>query len=293
MSSVYHDIIFIDLVKKILDHGEKRLDRTHTGTISLFGEQMRFNISQCVPLLTTKFVPWKTVINELLWFLSGNTNVKDLQSQGIHIWDGNSSRDFLDAHGLNDLEEGDIGAGYGFQWRHFGEEYKGCHENYKGFDQIEYVIDQLKTNPFSRRIFLSAWNPSQMHKMALPPCHVSCQFYVSMKNEKEKPILNCHLYQRSADVFLGVPFNIFSYSVLVYILCSICDMKPGELIISFGDVHIYLDHISQIREMIERKPYISPRLELQNINKDLNLTINNFNLHDYHHHSKLYGKMSV
>jgi len=292
-SATSHDVPFLALLHRVLDHGEHRRDRTGTGTISLFGEHLRFDISQRVPLLTTKYVPWKTVIKELLWFLQGNTDAKDLQAQGVHIWDGNSSRSFLDARGLGDLEEGDIGAGYGFQWRHFGEQYKGCGEAYAGFDQIAYIIHQLKHDPFSRRIYLSAWNPAQLDKMALPPCHVSCQFYVSMKGEREKPTLSCHLYQRSADMFLGVPFNIFSYTVLVYILCSICDMRPGELIVSLGDAHIYKDHVPQVKEMLNRQPFVSPRLEVQQKKSLEELDIGDFSVHEYLYHPKLVAQMSV
>lgn len=288
-----HDVPYLTLLRRVLEHGEKRLDRTGTGTLSLFGEHMRFDISKRVPLLTTKYVPWKTVIKELLWFLQGRTDAKELKAQGVYIWDANSSRSFLDARGLGHLEEGDIGAGYGFQWRHFGENYEGCRKAYGGFDQIAYIIHQLKHDPYSRRIYLSAWNPAQLDKMALPPCHVSCQFYVSMKEELDKPVLSCHLYQRSADMFLGVPFNIFSYTVLVYILCSICDMRPGDLIVSLGDAHIYLDHVPQVKEMLTRTPFPSPRLEVQNPDKSLELSANNFYVHDYRHHARLHGSMSV
>lgn len=286
-----HDEVYLTVLRRILERGERRTDRTGTGTLSLFGEHMRFDVSHRVPLLTTKFVPWKTVIKELLWFLSGSTDAKELEAHGVHIWEGNSSRTFLDARGLNHLQEGDIGAGYGFQWRHFGEEYRGCGQEYGGFDQIKYIIHELKHNPLSRRIYMSAWNPAQMNDMALPPCHVSCQFYVSMKNDV--PILSCHLYQRSADMFLGVPFNIFSYTVLLYILCSICDMRPGDLVVSLGDTHVYLDHLVQATEMLERMPFTSPRLEVRNPDKSLELYINNFILQDYQHHPKIQANMSI
>jgi len=279
-----------------MEHGEERPDRTGTGTLSLFGEHMRFDISETVPLLTTKFVPWKMIVKELLWFLRGNTDARELSAQGVHIWDGNTSRAVLDARGLEHLEEGDIGAGYGFQWRHFGEKYEGCGKSYDGggFDQIEYIIRELKTNPHSRRIYLSAWNPAQMRDMALPPCHVSCQFYVSTRHgPSSPPTLSCHLYQRSADMFLGVPFNIFSYTALVYILCGICDMRPGELIVSLGDAHIYKDHLSQVREILAREPLASPRLVVRNLNKSTDLQVEDFAVRDYRHHAKLSAAMSV
>lgn len=289
---------YLNLLQKILNEGTERTDRTNVGTISIFGSQLRFDISKSVPLLTTKFVAYKAVIKELLWFLKGQTDNKILQEQGVHIWDGNTTREFLDNRGLNHLDEGDIGAGYGFQWRHFGAEYKDCKTDYnnQGFDQIEYIIDQLKTDPFSRRIFLSAWNPQYIDKMALPPCHVSCQFYVNTDNAGKRH-LSCHMYQRSVDVFLGLPFNIFSYTVLTYILANICNMQPKELIISTGDTHIYSTHIDQIKTQLSREPKIEPTLK---INKRLNnmddintLTIEDFQVMDYVFHPAIRAAMAV
>lgn len=284
---------YLSVLTKVLEHGEIRADRTGTGVISLFGEQMRFNIKNSVPLLTTKFVSWKTVIHELLWFLSGKTDSKWLQDKGVVIWEGNTSREFLDKRGLYHLPEGDIGAGYGFQWRHSGADYVNCHTDYtgKGIDQIQTIIDQLKNDKYSRRIFLSAWNPSALSQTALPPCHVSCQFYVTNGNE-----LKCHMYQRSVDMFLGSPYNIFSYTVLTYILAAICDLTPSELIISTGDTHIYANHVEQVKTQLERKPFDAPSLV---VNPDIkskrlcDITIDDFKVENYIYHPSIKAPMAI
>lgn len=291
--TITSDLKYLKLLDTIMKFGEQRADRTGTGTVSLFGRQLRFNISDTIPLLTTKCVPWKACINELLWFMKGQTDSNILKDQGVNIWNGNTTRDFLDKRGLQQYPEGDIGAGYGFQWRHFGAEYGTCKDNYdgKGFDQLQFVINELKTNPTSRRIYLSAWNPLHMDKMALPPCHISAQFFVSNENE-----LSCHMYQRSVDSFLGLPFNIFSYSALTYILATICGMTPKELIISTGDTHLYIDHIAQVHEQIERMPISPPKLIVNKRIKDIaieDICIDDFEVVGYFHHKQLKGKMSV
>jgi thymidylate synthase len=287
---------YLTTVKQIIGNGELREDRTGTGTISIFGNQIRFDISEYVPLLTTKFVPWKSCIQELLWFLKGRTDSKELEAVKVNIWKDNTTREFLDQRGLTHLPDGDIGAGYGFQWRHFGADYKDCHTDYtgEGFDQIADVIHQLKENPTSRRIMFSAWNPSFLGKMALPPCHVLCQFYVSFKDNQK--YLSCQMYQRSQDVFLGAPFNIFSYTALTYLLAKMCDMKPQKLIISSGDTHIYKDHIEQMKEQVRRIPLSSPILRVSDTVTTKNIddiTIQDFDLDGYFYHPRLYGKMSV
>lgn len=287
---------YLDIAKNILDNGNYREDRTNTGIYSIFGTQMRFNITECIPILTTKRVPFKTCVNELLWFLNGDTNNKNLQKDKVHIWDGNSSREFLDNIGLNHLEEGDCGACYGFQWRHFGAKYVDCNTDYngKGFDQVEYVLNLLKNDPFSRRIFLSAWNSADLDKTCLPPCHVSIQFFVEEKNGMK--YLSGHMYQRSADWFLGEPFNILSYTVLIYLFAKMCDMIPNELIISTGDTHIYSNHIDQIKEQISRSYLTKPKLW---INPDVknkkieDITIDDFDLIGYFCHPTIKGKMAV
>jgi len=289
---------YLNLLQKILDNGEERNDRTGTGTLSLFAEQIKFDISESVPLLTTKKMGWKTIIEELLWFLRGDTNANHLKEKGVNIWDGNTSRAFLDSRGLTQYPEGDIGAGYGFQWRHFGAEYKTCNDNYTntGFDQISYILNELETNPVSRRIYMSAWNPAVLDKMALPPCHVSVQFYVNIDKSSGEKYLSCHMYQRSVDMFLGFPFNIFSYTVLTYILAKKTGMKPKELIISTGDTHIYRDHIEQVKTQLTRTPLKFPSLYLSDSikNKDFaDITIDDFQLADYVFHPAIKAPMAV
>jgi thymidylate synthase len=213
---------YLLLLKKTLEKGQERNDRTGVGTFSIFGEQLKFDISSSIPLLTTKKIGWKSIIHELLWFLRGDTNANNLKEVGVNIWNGNTTREFLDSRGLTEYPVGDIGAGYGFQWRHSGAEYKTCNDDYtgQGFDQILYIINELKTNPTSRRLYMTAWNPSFLNKMALPPCHVSAQFYVDIDKVTNEQYLSCHMYQRSVDEFLGLPYNIFSYAVLTYIFAK-------------------------------------------------------------------------
>lgn len=288
---------YLALLDKILKHGKKRDERTGTGTLSLFGEQMRFDISTSIPVLTTKFVPWKSCIRELLWFLSGSTDATLLQKQGVKIWDGNSSRKFLDARGLEHLPEGDIGAGYGHQWRHFGAPYTTCKDNYdgKGFDQIAFVINELKHNPTSRRIFMSSWNAAALDEMALPPCHVSAQFYVEFDDEGNKH-LSCQMYQRSVDTFLGCPWNIMSYAALTQLLAKMTNMKPKELIMCLGDVHIYCNHIDQVKEQLTRQPHQFPTLVINDAVKEKSLdelSIDDFQLQGYAYHPSIKAVMAV
>lgn len=302
--NVDNESMYLNLLKKILDNGKERIDRTGVGTISMFGDQMRFDISHTVPLLTTKTVPWKQVIEELLWFMRGDTDAKILQDKGIKIWDGNSSREFLDSRGLKDYPEGILGPVYGFQWRFFGAKYDKSFGNtcklhnpktmIGGFDQLQTIIDQLNTDPFSRRIVLSAWNPQELENMALPPCHILCQFYVEqMGNIK---YLSCHMYQRSQDEFLGCPFNIFSYTVLTYILAKRCNMRPKDLIISVGDAHIYKNHIDQVKTQLSRNKRSLPRLILDDSIKYKHISdisIDDFELYGYFPHPIIKGSMAV
>lgn len=223
---------YLNLIRYIMEHGVLRTDRTNTGTRSVFGTQMRFSLADgVIPLLTTKKVFWRGVVEELLWFIHGSTDGRILkvkinfadyeQDKKIHIWEGNGTREYLDSIGLTDYEEDELGPIYGFQWRHFGAEYRGRDADYtnQGTDQLADVIRLLKTDPYNRRIILSAWNPSALKKMALPPCHVMCQFYV------QNGFLSCQMYQRSADMGLGVPFNIASYSLLTILLAHITGYK--------------------------------------------------------------------
>jgi thymidylate synthase len=293
----HQEYVYLNLLQKVLNEGTYRDDRTGTGTLSIFGEQMRFDISNSIPVLTTKFVPWKSCIKELIWFLKGQTDVSILQEQGVKIWDANSSRQFLDNRGLTHLPEGDIGAGYGFNWRHFGAEYKTCKDDYtgQGFDQVHFILNELKNNPFSRRLYMTAWNPAVLDQMALPPCHLSAQFYVDIDKEGTKH-LSCQMYQRSVDTFLGCPWNIMSYSVLTYIFAKMTGMKPKELIMCLGDTHIYSNHIEQVKEQLTRTPYPFPKLHLDEriALMDINeLSIDSFNLMDYLYHPAIKATMAV
>lgn len=252
---------YLDLIKRIIDTGSVRKDRTGTGTIGLFGQQMRFSLKDNqLPLLTTKKVFFKGVLEELLWFIKGDTNAKHLQEKGVKIWDGNSSKAYLESRGLGHREEGDLGPVYGFQWRHWGAEYKTMHDDYtgSGIDQLATAINTIKTNPYDRRIVVSAWNPTDIPNMALPPCHMFFQFYVNGNR------LSCQMYQRSCDVGLGVPFNIASYALLTIMVAHVCELEPDELIIAMGDTHIYLDHVEALKEQIARRPRPFPKLMIRN-----------------------------
>jgi thymidylate synthase len=229
---------YLDLLQYILDYGAEKKDRTGTGTISTFGYQMRFDLAKGFPLLTTKKVYTKAVIYELLWLLAGDTNIKFLKDNGVTIWD-----EWADANG-------DLGPVYGAQWR----SWKG--PDGKVVDQIAQAVDMIKKTPDSRRIIVSAWNPGEIDKMALPPCHAFFQFYVLRGK------LSCQLYQRSADVFLGVPFNIASYSLLTLMMAQVTGLEPGEFIHTFGDVHIYLNHMEQVKLQLSREPRALPRMTL-------------------------------
>lgn len=270
---------YLDLCRRVIEEGEHRPDRTGTGTKSLFAPpQLRFDLSDnTFPLLTTKRVFSRGIIHELLWFVAGCTDAKVLSDKGVKIWEGNGSREFLDKVGLSHHREGDLGPVYGFQWRHFGAEYKTCEDDYsgQGFDQLQDVIKKLKTNPYDRRIIMSAWNPPDFKKMALPPCHVFCQFYVnfpadsspepgSAKQSKSgRPKLSCLLYQRSCDLGLGVPFNIASYALLTRMIAHIVDMDCGEFIHTLGDAHVYLDHVEALQTQMERVPKDFPKLVIK------------------------------
>jgi thymidylate synthase len=280
---------YLDILDKILKEGI-RTETRNGNTLSLFGEKMVFNMDNGFPLLTTKKMPWKTILRELLWFLSGSTDNKKLNEKNVHIWDGNATKEYMEQRGL-DYKEGDLGPIYGFQWKYFGAEYKTCDDNYdgKGINQIEYIINEITNNPSSRRIIMSAWNPPDLDKMALPPCHVMCQFYV---NQIEKT-LDCQLYQRSGDMFLGVPFNIASYSFLLYIISNITGYKPGKLIHILGDCHIYENHIDQVKEQIQRKTFKFPKLFMEPLINIGFIDESLFNVKDYKSHPSIKGTMSA
>ena len=249
---------YLDLLQDIMDNGAVREDRTGVGTKSVFGRQMRFDLGEGFPLLTTKKVHLKSIIHELLWFIAGDTNVKYLQDNGVRIWN-----EWAD-------ENGDLGPVYGHQWRAFPKPGGGS------VDQLQQVIDQLKANPDSRRMIVCAWNPGEIEQMALPPCHCLFQFYVADGR------LSCQLYQRSADMFLGVPFNIASYSLLTMMLAQVCGLEPGEFIHTTGDTHIYLNHFDQVREQLSREPRALPRMVLNPSVKSLyDFRYEDFTLENY------------
>jgi thymidylate synthase len=242
---------YLDLLKRVLEKGSIEENRTKIPCHVLFGEQIRFSISNSFPLLTTKKMFWKGIVEELLWFIKGQTDNSILKEKGVNIWNGNSSRESLDNRGLSKYKEGDCGPIYSFQWTHFGAQYKDCDTDYtnQGINQIDYIIDEIKNNPNSRRIMMTAWNPVDIKDMCLPPCHTSVQFHV-----RQGKYLSCHMYQRSCDSFLGLPFNIASYALLTYLIAKKTNLIPDELIISFGNVHIYENHIEAVKEQLSREP---------------------------------------
>lgn len=261
---------YLQLCEHVLKNGVDKGDRTGTGTISTFGYQMRFNMEEGFPLLTTKKVHLKSIIHELLWFLKGDTNVKYLQDNGVRIWN-----EWAD-------EKGELGPVYGHQWR----SWQGS--DGKVIDQISDVIDQIKNNPNSRRLIVSAWNVAEIDKMALAPCHNMFQFYVA--NGK----LSCQLYQRSADVFLGVPFNIASYALLTMMIAQVCDLEPGEFVHTFGDVHIYSNHIEQVKLQMTREPRQLPQMKLNPAVKNIfDFKYEDFSLESYNPHPAIKGVVSV
>lgn len=282
---------YLNLVTQILNTGNKRNDRTGTGTMSLFGSQMRFSLRENkFPLLTTKHLFYRGIVEELLWFIRGSTNVKELQEKNVHIWDQNSSRVYLDSLGLTNRETGDLGPVYGFQWRHFGASYVNMHMDYtgQGIDQLADIIKTIQTEPESRRIIMCAWNPTDLSAMALPPCHCLIQFYV---NDDE---LSCHVYQRSADIGLGLPFNIASYALLTIMIAHVTGLKPGDIIISLGDVHLYLTHVENLLIQSKRIPKPFPQLFIKNTIKNINdFTFDDFDIVNYKPHPKIQMKMAV
>ncbi len=251
---------YLDLLQNVLVNGERRMDRTGVGTISLFGAQLRFDISEKFPLLTTKKVHLKSIIHELLWFLKGDTNIAYLKENGVKIWDEWAKPD------------GSLGRVYGAQWRDWRR------PDGSSLDQITTIINQIKNDPYSRRIIVSAWNPGELEQMALAPCHAFFQFYVSPESKR----LSCQLYQRSADIFLGVPFNIASYALLTMMVAQACGLQAGDFIHTFGDVHIYLNHLDQVKEQLSRTPKDLPEMHINPAVKDIfsfkyeDFTLNNY-----------------
>jgi len=287
LKSVYHpEYQYLKLLKNIIDNGEIIQGRNGI-TKTIFGTSMRFSLENEFPLLTTKKMAWKTCLKELLWFISGDTDNKNLKKQNVHIWDKNGTRKYLDSRNLYYLKEDDLGPIYGHQWRSFNAPYINSEiklENH-GVDQLQNIIDKLSCpkERYSRRLILSAWNPQQLNQMALPPCHIISQFHVNMKNE-----LSCSLYQRSGDVGLGIPFNIASYSFLTYLLAKHCNLKPKEFIHFIGNAHIYEEHEESLMEQLLRKPKKFPKLYLKQKREDINnYNINDFVLENYNYCSKI------
>jgi len=285
------ELQYINLIKHILENGISKDDRTGIGTLSIFSYNMTFNLRESFPLLTTKKVYWKGVVEELLWFISGSTDSNVLKEKGVRIWEGNSSREFLDSRGLSHYDQGDIGAGYGFQWRHFGAKYTNMYDSYEGqgVDQLKDVIYKIKNTPDDRRIIMSAWNPTDLDKMALPPCHIFVQFWVDT-NKKE---LHSQMYQRSCDVGLGVPFNIASYALLTCIIAKLCDLTPGDFHYCMGDTHIYKNHIDAMKLQITRDPYDFPKINIKDITDIDNIKFDDIELIDYKYYENIKMNMAV
>ena len=285
---------YLDLCKSVLENGIKKEDRTGTGTISYFGRQMRFNLNEGFPLLTTKRVHLKSIIHELLWFISGDTNIKYLVDNDVRIWNDwpYASYQKSDEYQGETIEEfaakvkesdefaakwGNLGPVYGKQWR-----------NFSGVDQLEDLINQIKTNPTSRRLIISAWNPGEIHEMALPPCHCFMQFYV---NDGK---LSCQLYQRSADIFLGVPFNIASYSLFTMMIAQVTGLGLGDFVHTIGDAHIYSNHLEQIDKQLKREPRSLPKMIINPEVKSIyDFKFEDFELVDYNPHKGIKGKVAV
>lgn len=276
---------YLDMMQRVMEEGVHKQDRTGTGTISVFGHQMRFDLAKGFPLVTTKKCHLKSIIHELIWFLSGDTNIQYLKENDVKIWDAWAD------------EDGNLGPVYGSQWRSW--EYTTESINYSGageqtvyqkhtLDQIANVIEQIKTNPDSRRLIVSAWNPAQVDDMALPPCHALFQFYVSEGK------LSCQLYQRSADIFLGVPFNIASYALLTMMIAQVCNLELGEFVWTGGDCHLYTNHLDQAIEQMKRMPYQSPLMVLNPKIKDIDdFTYDDFTLMMYHSHPHISAPIAV
>lgn len=263
------------MLRHVLEKGERRSDRTGTGTLSVFGYQCRYDLAQGFPVLTTKKLHLRSIIHELLWFLRGDTNVKYLHDHKVSIWD-----EWADANG-------DLGPVYGYQWRHWGKDMSDASS--KGIDQIQLLIDGLQKNPQSRRHIVSAWNVGDIHKMKLPPCHSLFQFYVH-----ENRRLSCQLYQRSADIFLGVPFNVASYALLLMMVAQVTGLTPGDFVHTFGDAHLYLNHIEQAKEQLSRKPRALPKMRVNPLVKSIfDFKYEDFELVDYDPHPAIKAPIAV
>lgn len=284
---------YLSLAKTIMETGFEETGRNGV-TKSIFGASMRFSLRDGqIPILTTKKTAWKTCLKELLWFIRGETSVSSLQKENVHIWDGNATKEFLESRGLKHYEDGDLGPVYGFQWRHYGTQWEGSSKKYDGhgIDQLQNIIKQLlnEETRTSRRLVMTAWNPKQLDQMALPPCHIMCQFNVHDKNK-----LSCSMYQRSGDVGLGVPFNIASYSFLTHLLAQHCGLVAHEFVYFLGNAHIYDDHYEAISEQLKRTPYDFPTVQI--IKKRDNISdykVDDFVIEGYRCHERINMDMRV
>ena len=278
---------YLNLIRDVIEYGTDETGRNGI-TRMVFGCAMDFSLlDNQIPILTTKRVAHRTCLRELLWFISGNTDNRVLQHQGVGIWNGNGSREFLDQVGLTGYREGDLGPVYGFQWRHFNAPYSDCEHDYsnQGIDQLQQVIDNLKDpdKRSSRRLLISAWNPCQIEEMVLPPCHVLMQF-----NVREGKYLSCSLYQRSGDIGLGVPFNIASYSLLTHLIAHHCDLEAERFVYYLGNAHIYDDHIDALKSQLENQPYSFPKVGItQRYNDIAKYSVDDFEIHDYNSYEKI------
>lgn len=287
---LHEEYQYLREIREIIETGDSFDDRTGVGTLARFGKQMRFDLRKSFPLLTTKRVFWRGVAEELLWFVKGDTNANNLTEKGVKIWEGNGSREFLDSRGLNHRAVGDLGPVYGFQWRHFGAKYVDMHTDYagQGVDQLAECIRKIKEDPADRRILLSAWNPADLGEMALPPCHMFCQFYVANGE------LSCLMYQRSCDMGLGVPFNIASYALLTCMVAQVCGLKPGDFIHTMGNAHVYKNHVEPLQTQLARNPRPFPVLKMNPDVKDIDgFQMSDFELVGYSPMSKIAMDMAV
>jgi len=277
---------YLDLLEKVLTEGQVREDRTGTGTVGVFGHQMRFDLADGFPLLTTKKLHLRSILHELLWFLSGQTHVAPLQEAGVRIWNDWATAEQTARFGR---KEGDLGPVYGHQWRNFGATLQpdGSYAD-DGVDQIMRLVETIRTNPNSRRMIVTGWNPKESDQVALPPCHTLFQFYV------QDGRLSCQLYQRSADIFLGVPFNIASYSLLLMMLAQVCDLQPGEFVHTMGDAHLYSNHLDQARLQLQREVRPRPRMILDpSVRELLDFQFEHFQLTEYDPHPHIKAAVSV